>query len=188
MTSQPISGPPASALGVAQAHTVAFSGIDVKPVDVQVQISPGLPAFTVVGLPDKAVGESRERVRSALGALGIGLPTKRITINLAPADLLKEGSHFDLPIALAMLVAIGAIPADPARGYLTLGELALDGAIRAVSGVLPAALAAAGHGAITTEILPAPPFYYAEDYHQQYLAKNPHGYCGLGGTGVRCPA
>jgi magnesium chelatase family protein len=146
MTSQSPVGQPASALGVAYAHTVAFSGIDVKPVDVQVQISAGLPAFTIVGLPDKAVGESRERVRSALGALGIGLPTKRITVNLAPADLLKEGSHFDLPIALAMLVAIGAIPADSARGYLTLGELALDGAIRAVSGVLPAALAAAGHG------------------------------------------
>jgi magnesium chelatase family protein len=146
MTSQPAFGQPVSALGVAYAHTVAFSGIDVKPVDVQVQISAGLPAFTIVGLADKAVGESRERVRSALGALGIGLPTKRITVNLAPADLLKEGSHFDLPIALAMLVAIGAIPADSARGYLALGELALDGAIRAVSGVLPAALAAAGHG------------------------------------------
>jgi hypothetical protein len=137
---------PVSALGVAYAHSVAFSGIDVKPVDVQVQISAGLPSFTIVGLPDKAVGESRERVRSALGALGIGLPTKRITVNLAPADLLKEGSHFDLPIALAILVAVGAIPADSARGYLALGELALDGAIRAVSGVLPAALAAAGHG------------------------------------------
>jgi magnesium chelatase family protein len=137
---------PVSALGVAYAHSVAFSGIDVKPVDVQVQISAGLPSFMIVGLPDKAVGESRERVRSALGALGIGLPTKRITVNLAPADLLKEGSHFDLPIALAILVAVGAIPADSARGYLALGELALDGAIRAVSGVLPAALAAAGHG------------------------------------------
>ncbi len=99
-----------------------------------------------MGLPDKAVGESRERVRSALGALGIGLPTKRITVNLAPADLLKEGSHFDLPIALAILVAVGAIPADATRGTLALGELALDGGIRAVSGVLPAALAAAGHG------------------------------------------
>jgi magnesium chelatase family protein len=137
---------PAPALGVAYTHTVAFSGIDVKEVDVQVQISAGLPAFTIVGLPDKAVGESRERVRSALGALGIGLPTKRITVNLAPADLLKEGSHFDLPIALAILVAVGAIPADATQGYLALGELALDGAIRRVSGVLPAALAAATHG------------------------------------------
>ena len=107
---------------MAYAHTVAFSGIDVKPIDVQVQISAGLPAFTIVGLPDKAVGESRERVRSALGALGIGLPTRRITVNLAPADLLKEGSHFDLPIALAMLVAIGAIPADAAQGLSGAGR------------------------------------------------------------------
>ena len=97
-----------SALGVARMRTVAFSGIDVKDVDVQVQISAGLPAFTIVGLPDKAVAESRERVRSALGALGLGLPPKRITINLAPADLAKEGSHFDLPIALALLVGMGA--------------------------------------------------------------------------------
>ena len=87
------------ALGIARVRTVAFSGIDVKDVDVQVQISAGLPAFTIVGLPDKAVAESRERVRSALGALGLGLPPKRITINLSPADLAKEGSHFDLPIA-----------------------------------------------------------------------------------------
>ncbi len=132
-----------AALGVARARTVAFSGIDVKDVDVQVQISAGLPAFTIVGLPDKAVGESRERVRSALGAMGIGLPTKRITVNLAPADLQKEGSHFDLPIALALLVGMGALPADAIQGYLTLGELALDGAILPVNGVLPAAVAAA---------------------------------------------
>ena len=110
-------------------RTVAFSGIDVKDVDVQVQISAGLPAFTLVGLPDKAVAESRERVRSALGAMGLGLPPKRITINLAPADLAKEGSHFDLPIALALLVGMGAMPADATQGYLALGELALDGAI-----------------------------------------------------------
>ncbi len=131
-----------SALGVARMRTVAFSGIDVKDVDVQVQISAGLPAFTIVGLPDKAVAESRERVRSALGALGLGLPPKRITINLAPADLAKEGSHFDLPIALALLVGMGALPADATQGYLALGELALDGAILRVAGVLPAAVAA----------------------------------------------
>jgi hypothetical protein len=130
-----------SALGVARMRTVAFSGIDVKDVDVQVQISAGLPAFTIVGLPDKAVAESRERVRSALGALGLGLPPKRITINLAPADLAKEGSHFDLPIALALLVGMGALPADATQGYLALGELALDGAILRVAGVLPAAVA-----------------------------------------------
>jgi magnesium chelatase family protein len=132
-----------SALGVARMRTVAFAGIDVKDVDVQVQISAGLPAFTVVGLPDKAVGESRERVRSSLGAMGLALPPKRITVNLAPADLLKEGSHFDLPIALALLVGMGALPADAVQGYLALGELALDGTILPVSGVLPAAVAAA---------------------------------------------
>ena len=92
---------------VSRIRTVAFSGIEVLPVDVQVQIAGGLPAFTLVGLPDKAVGESRERVRAALGALGLALPPKRITVNLAPADLLKEGSHFDLPIALGLLLAMG---------------------------------------------------------------------------------
>jgi len=136
-----------SALGVARMRTVAFAGIEVKDVDVQVQISAGLPAFTVVGLPDKAVGESRERVRSALGALGLGLPPKRITVNLAPADLQKEGSHFDLPIALGLLVGMGALPADATQGYLCLGELGLDGAIRPVNGVLPAAVAAAAREA-----------------------------------------
>jgi magnesium chelatase family protein len=133
-----------STLGVAHLRTVAFSGIDVRDVDVQVQISSGLPSFAVVGLPDKAVGESRERVRSALGAMGLALPPKRITVNLAPADLAKEGSHFDLPIALGLLVSMGALPADATEGYMALGELALDGGIMPVSGVLPAAVAAAG--------------------------------------------
>ena len=122
-----------SALGVARLRTVAFSGIDVKDVDVQVQISSGLPAFTVVGLPDKAVAELRERVRSALGAMGLSLPPKRITVNLAPADLAKEGSHFDLPIALGLLVSMGAVPQDAIQGYMALGELALDGAILSVA-------------------------------------------------------
>ena len=135
-----------STLGLARSHTVAFSGIDVKDVDVQVQISAGLPAFMIVGLPDKAVGESRERVRSALGALGLGLPPKRITVNLAPADLAKEGSHFDLPIALAVLVGMGALPGDALQGFLALGELALDGSVQPVNGVLPAAVAAAARG------------------------------------------
>jgi magnesium chelatase family protein len=137
---------PPSTLGLARSHTVAFSGIDVKDVDVQVQISAGLPAFMIVGLPDKAVGESRERVRSALGALGLGLPPKRITVNLAPADLAKEGSHFDLPIALAVLVGMGALPGDAIQGFLALGELALDGTVQPVNGVLPAAVAAAARG------------------------------------------
>ena len=135
-----------STLALARSHTVAFSGIDVKDVDVQVQISAGLPAFMIVGLPDKAVGESRERVRSALGALGLALPAKRITVNLAPADLSKVGSHFDLPIALGVLVGMGALPGDAIQGYLALGELALDGTLQPVNGVLPAAVAAAARG------------------------------------------
>ena len=131
---------------VARVHTVAFQGIEVRPVDVQVQVTGGLPAFTVVGLADKAVGESRERVRGALAAIGLALPPKRITVNLAPADLPKEGSHYDLPIALGLLVAMGVLPADEIAGFSALGELALDGSITAVTGVLPAALGAAAEG------------------------------------------
>jgi magnesium chelatase family protein len=128
---------------VARVRTVAFQGIDVLPVDAEVQIAQGLPAFNVVGLPDKAVGESRERVRAALTAIGLGVPPKRITVNLAPADLVKEGSHFDLPIALGMLIAMGAIESDAVASFAVLGELGLDGRINAVSGVLPAAIHAA---------------------------------------------
>ncbi|MGB0749547.1 MAG: YifB family Mg chelatase-like AAA ATPase [Magnetospiraceae bacterium] len=131
---------------VARANTVAFQGISVVPVDVQVQVASGLPAFTIVGLPDKAVGESRERVRAALSAIGLGLPPKRITINLAPADLLKEGSHFDLPIAVALLIAMGVLPEDLGAENIALGELALDGSLTAVAGVLPAAIAALERG------------------------------------------
>ncbi len=127
---------------VTRIQTVAFRGIEAVLVDVQVQVAPGLPAFTIVGLPDKAVAESRERVRAALVASGLSLPPKRITINLAPADLPKEGSHYDLPIALGLMGAIGAIPSDAADAYLVLGELALDGRISPVSGTLPAAIAA----------------------------------------------
>jgi magnesium chelatase family protein len=135
---------------VVFVSTVAFDGIEAKPVDVQVQVASGLPAFTVVGLPDKAVTEARERVRSALVASGLALPPKRITVNLAPADLPKEGSHYDLPIALGLMAAIGALPADMLKGFTVLGELALDGSISAVAGVLPAAIAAnaRGHGLI----------------------------------------
>ncbi len=125
---------------IARVGSVAFQGIEVLDVDVQVQMAPGMPAFTVVGLPDKAVAESRERVRAALNALGLALPPQRITVNLSPADLLKEGSHFDLPIALGLLAAMGALPADELEGYVALGELALDGALARVSGVLPAAI------------------------------------------------
>ena len=125
---------------VARVSTVAFQGIAVRGIDVQVQMSSGLPAFTIVGLPDKAVAESRERVRAALNALGLALPPKRITVNLAPADLLKEGSHFDLPIALGLLVSMDVLPAEEIAQFTVLGELALDGAIAPVSGVLPAAI------------------------------------------------
>lgn len=127
---------------VSQVRTVAFLGIEAKPVDVQVQIASGLPAFSIVGLPDKAVAESRERVRAALTAVGLALPPRRIIVNLAPADLPKEGSHFDLPIALAILAAMDALPSDVLDQACVLGELGLDGTIRAVSGVLPAAIAA----------------------------------------------
>lgn len=130
---------------VARVNTVAFQGIEVLDIDVQVQIASGLVTFQVVGLPDKAVAESRERVRSALDAIGLALPAKRITVNLAPADVLKEGSHFDLPIALGILAAMGVLPADEIAGYTALGELALDGRISAVAGVLPAAIQASAH-------------------------------------------
>jgi magnesium chelatase family protein len=125
---------------VARVNTVAFQGIEVLAIDVQVQVAAGLPAFSVVGLPDKAVAESRERVRAALVALGLSLPPKRITVNLAPADVAKEGSHFDLPIALGLLSAMGVVDADELSKFVVLGELALDGRITSVAGVLPAAI------------------------------------------------
>ncbi|HEC90209.1 MAG TPA: ATP-binding protein, partial [Alphaproteobacteria bacterium] len=125
---------------VSRITTAAFRGAEVLGVDVQVQMASGLPVFTIVGLPDKAVSESRERVRAALNALGLALPPKRITVNLAPADLAKEGSHFDLPIALGILAAMEVLPRDEIAGYLALGELALDGRLAAVAGVLPAAI------------------------------------------------
>src|SRR6184192_1620366 len=109
----------------ARVRTVAFHGVEVIEVETQVTIASGLPAFTVVGLPDKAVAESRERVRAALGALGLALPARRITVNLAPADVVKEGSHYDLPIALGLMAAIGAIPPDALNGFTVLGELGL---------------------------------------------------------------
>lgn len=127
---------------VQRVSTVAFEGIEARAVDVQVQVAPGLPAFAIVGLPDKAVSEARERVRSALIASGLALPARRITVNLAPADLPKEGSHYDLPIALGLMGAIGAIPPDALTGFTVLGELGLDGSIAPVAGVLPAAIGA----------------------------------------------
>ncbi|KFL27843.1 ATPase AAA [Devosia sp. 17-2-E-8] len=127
---------------VSRVMTVAFQGIEAVPVDVQAQISPGLPRFNIVGLADKAVKEASERVRAALFASGLGLPPKRITVNLAPADLPKEGTHFDLPIAMALMAAIGAMPQDALDGLLAVGELGLDGRLTATAGTLPAAIAA----------------------------------------------
>ncbi len=127
---------------VQRVRTVAFQGVDVLDIDVEVQLSQGLPAFSIVGLPDKAVAESRERVRAALHAIGLSLPAKRVTVNLAPADVAKEGSHFDLPIALGVLAAMGVFPSEELAHYTVLGELSLDGSIRAVAGVLPAAISA----------------------------------------------
>ena len=127
---------------VAHIKTVAFQGVDAVPIDVQVHLAPGQNAVTIVGLPDKSVAESRERVRAALSAIGLALPYDRITINLSPADLPKEGSHYDVPIALGLLVAMGAVPQDLATGYYVMGELGLDGACIGVPGALPAAMAA----------------------------------------------
>ena len=126
----------------SRVTTVAFQGIEAVPVDVQAQFVSGQVQFHVVGLPDKAVAESRERVRAALHAIGLALPGKRLVVNLSPADLPKEGSHYDLPITLALLSALGVIPPDFLSRYFVMGELALDGAILAVAGTLPAAMAA----------------------------------------------
>jgi magnesium chelatase family protein len=125
---------------VALVQTVAYLGLDARPVEVQCQLAAGLPRFAVVGLPDKAVGESRERVQSALASMGLALPPKRITVNLSPADLPKEGSHYDLPIALALLAAMGVTDAEQLTDFVAVGELALDGRIVPSPGVLLAAL------------------------------------------------
>jgi magnesium chelatase family protein len=129
---------------VAHISTFAFEGIKVTKVDVQVHLAEGIPAFSIVGLPDKAIGESKERVRAALHSLGLSVPAKRITVNLAPASITKEGSHYDLPIALGILVAAEIIPADALYDYMALGELSLDGSILSVPGILPAAIGAMG--------------------------------------------
>lgn len=131
---------------VATVATAAYLGLEARNVEVQVQVAPGVPAFVVVGLPDKAVAESRERVRAAIAAIGLALPPKRITVNLSPADLPKEGSHYDLPIALGLLGAMGIVDAETLSGYVVVGELSLDGRIAASPGVLLAALLASETG------------------------------------------
>ncbi len=127
---------------LARTYTVAFEGLAARRVEVQCAITPGLPAFSIVGLPDKAVSEAKDRVRTALSTMAIALPSKRVTINLSPADLPKEGSHFDLPIALALLAALDVVPRERAEQAVSLGEMSLDGSLVAVIGALPAALAA----------------------------------------------
>ncbi len=129
----------------ATVGSVAYLGLEARSVEVQCHIQPGSPGFTVVGLPDKAVGESRERVRAAISAMGLSLPPKRITVNLSPADLPKEGSHFDLPIALAVLGAMGVVDAETLASYLFVGELGLDGRVLGSPGVLLAALHASAN-------------------------------------------
>ncbi|MEM9988934.1 MAG: YifB family Mg chelatase-like AAA ATPase [Pseudomonadota bacterium] len=129
---------------VAEVTTFAFEGVEARPITVQAQISGGNPKFFIVGLPDKSVSEARERIWSAFAAIGLGVPPKRITINLAPADVRKEGSHYDLPIALALMAEMGAIPKDMIDQYAVIGELGLDGSIAPVTGSLPAAVAANG--------------------------------------------
>ena len=148
-----------------QVSTLAFVGIEARPVEVQVRISGGRPMMAIVGLPDKAVAESRERVRNALHAVGLGFPFKHITVNLAPADLPKEGSHFDLAIALALMVATSAVSRDAVDGYAAIGELGLDGSIRAVPGALPAAVGAnaLNKGLICPEACGAEAAWAAED-------------------------
>lgn len=127
---------------LAHTTTVAFEGLEARPVTVQCAVSPGMPAFSLVGLPDKAVSEARERVKTALSELGIALPSKRVTINLSPADLPKEGAHFDLPIALSLLAALEIVPSEPVAGSVSIGEMSLDGALVPVAGALPAAVTA----------------------------------------------
>ena len=131
---------------IAHAFSVCFEGIEPKLVEIECAISPGLPAFSIIGLPDKAVSEARDRIRTALGALSIALPSRRITVNLSPADMPKEGSHLDLPIALALLAALNIISHEDSEGALAIGELSLDGRLQPVTGALPAALKAAELG------------------------------------------
>jgi magnesium chelatase family protein len=126
----------------ANVRTVSFVGVSTIEIEVQVQMLNGIPAFTIVGLPDKTVAESRERIRACLFSMGISLPAKRITVNLAPADIQKEGSHYDLPIAIALLAAMDIIQQEDIANILAVGELSLNGNITRIPGVLPTAICA----------------------------------------------
>ena len=127
---------------LARIRSAAVLGIDAYPVDVEVDITNGLPSFSTVGLPQGAVKEGRERVGAALVNAGFSFPLRRITVNLAPADIRKNGSAFDLPIALGILVASGQLPEDRLRNQMVLGEVGLEGDLRPVRGALSMALAA----------------------------------------------
>jgi magnesium chelatase family protein len=140
---------------LAQVTSLAVLGVNAFPVQVEVDLAPGLPVFNTVGLPDGAVRESKERVRSALANSGFAMPVNRITVNLAPADVRKEGASFDLPIALGILAASGAFPAEALHGLAVVGELSLDGVVRPVKGVLPMAVAAGKLGGTQAIIVPA---------------------------------
>jgi len=139
---------------LAHVTTAALSGVDAIPVRVELSLTSGLPAFTVVGLPQSEVREGRERVVAALRHLGVGPPPRRITVNLAPADVRKEGSGFDLPLAVVLLVAAGRLPAASVREWAFVGEVGLDGSIRGARGVLPRTLALDAAG-VTGVVVPA---------------------------------
>jgi len=130
---------------VANIKTIAFVGIEAIKIDVQVHVGPGLPFFTIVGLPDKSIGEAKERIRAVFSTIGLNLPSKRITVNMSPASLQKEGSHYDLPIAIGLLVAMGVIPQDAVENWVILGELSLDGNLQRAPGTLMAAMYASVH-------------------------------------------
>lgn len=131
---------------LSTVKSVAFSGIEVQEIEVQTHIGAGLPCFNIVGLAAKSIAESRDRVRAVFNSIGLGLPAKRITINLAPADIMKNGTHFDLCIALSILVAMEVVAQEEVGNFIILGELSLNGSIRHVNGVLPAAIKATERG------------------------------------------
>lgn len=123
-------------MAVCRARSLALFGIDALPVEVEVDVSAGLPGFSIVGLPDAAVQEARERVRVAISNSGFKFPTKKVIVNLAPANLRKEGAAFDLPIALGILAVAGEVPVEKLDGFAVVGELSLDGSLRGVRGAL----------------------------------------------------
>ncbi|KJV54813.1 AAA domain family protein [Orientia chuto str. Dubai] len=127
---------------VTRISSLTWNGIGILDVDIQVKISTGIPCFTIVGLADKTVTEARERVKAAIASMGLALPAKKILVNLAPADLVKEGSHFDLAIACGLLTSMNVLHCDEMTEYLILGELSLDGTLLPIAGVLPAAIGA----------------------------------------------